>query len=220
MNYNLGPVHKLITIGTPHTGTQLAFDLLPGPSGDPNFCVRDALELSGEVSLLSATLTGGQVVDGAVGDLRATSLPNAAFPIAYIGATTGPTTTNLNGLDMKVLSASWTIYNGCGIQEGNPLARLLTNNPVGAWNQEFAGAPNDAIVPLTSQLSGESSALVFPGVIHSRGIEDLDFIGPSEVDSGSGIPDEVINLLNEQTTGSDFFPHSGSGGSGGSGSSS
>ncbi|HZR66983.1 MAG TPA: hypothetical protein VFA85_17725 [Terriglobales bacterium] len=68
------------------------------------------------------------------------------------------------------------------------------------------------IVPVSSQLGGTSSTLVFSnnagsgfGVIHSPGIELLNFLGPSEVDPASRIPDEVISLLNEQTNGPDFF---------------
>jgi hypothetical protein len=85
---------------------------------------------------------------------------------------------------------------------GDPLALLLT---AAGWNQESSGPPNDGIVPLTSQVNGTSSTLVFSGVIHSPGVESLDFNPPSEVDPASGIPDEVINLLNKPTNGPDFF---------------
>jgi len=213
-NYNLGPVHKLITIGTLHTGTQLAFDLLPGPAGDPNACVRNRLKGAGDVSLQSAVVNG-TTVNGAMEDMKATSLSGGTFPIAYIGATTAPP--NLAKLDSSLFSVSGFLYFYCGQLAGSPLALLLTNTPPGTWNQEFSGQPNDGIVPLVSQLNGTSSTLIFPGVIHSPGIEDLDFVGPSELDPASGIPDEIIKLLNEQINGADFF---GGGGSGGSGSSS
>jgi hypothetical protein len=42
------------------------------------------------------------------------------------------------------------------------------------------------------------------GVIHSPGIELLGFNPPSELDSSSGIPDAVVNLLNEAINGADF----------------
>ena len=42
------------------------------------------------------------------------------------------------------------------------------------------------------------------GIIHSPGIERLNFLGPSGLDAGSGVPDLVIDLLNEPITGSDF----------------
>jgi pimeloyl-ACP methyl ester carboxylesterase len=212
-NYNLGFIHKLITIGTPHTGTQLATNLLPNSTGDPNSCVRNALKDNGFVSLLTATVNGG-IVDGGVGDLQATSLPSGPFPIAYIAGSTIPSI-NLANLDAVPFSASGKLYNGCGAFQGSPLALLLTNTPSGTWNQEFSLLTNDAIVPVRSQVNGTSSELIFTGIIHSQGIEKLDFAGPSELDPASGIPDEVINLLNEQINGSDFFPQSGGGGGGG-----
>ncbi|HZR28358.1 MAG TPA: hypothetical protein VFA71_06225 [Terriglobales bacterium] len=200
-DYGLGSIHKLITIGTPHTGTQLAFDLLPGPTGDPNACVRNAINrFAGNPSFLTATVNG-ITVNGAVGDLRATSLPLGPFPIAYIAATT--TAANLSNLDASAFSASGFIHNYCGKLAGSPLAMLLTST---TWNQEFSGAANDGIVPLTSQVNGTTSTLIFSGIIHSPGIESLNFNPPTEVDSASGIPDEVINLLNEPINGADFFP--------------
>jgi len=41
-------------------------------------------------------------------------------------------------------------------------------------------------------------------VTHTSPIESLGFIGPSEIDPGSGIPDAVVGLLNEATNGPDF----------------
>ena len=109
-------------------------------------------------------------------------------------------------MDARLFSDSSVIHKFCS---GNPIADLLTSD---TWNGEFLGEPNDGIVPVSSQLGGTSSTLVFSnnagsgfGVIHSPGIELLNFLGPSEVDSVSGIPDEVINLLNEQINGPDFF---------------
>lgn len=41
------------------------------------------------------------------------------------------------------------------------------------------------------------------GVIHSPGIEALDFMGPSEVDSGL-VANQAVDLLDENKTGTDF----------------
>jgi hypothetical protein len=68
----------------------------------------------------------------------------------------------------------------------------------------FSGEPNDAIVPVSSQLNGTSSTLIVPSTIHSGGIENLDFLGPTELETSSGIPDMIVNLLNEATSCSDF----------------
>jgi hypothetical protein len=129
-------------------------------------------------------------------------LRRRSFPIAYIAASTLPA--NLSKLDSS-FSASAAIYNVCWTGLSNPLAFLLTPN---AWNYEFSpngSVLNDGIVPVPSQLAGTSSTLIFPGVIHSPGFESLNFSPPSEVTPASGIPDEVINLLNEPTNGPDFF---------------
>jgi hypothetical protein len=76
------------------------------------------------------------------------------------------------------------------------------------WNNVFSGA-NDAIVPVSSQLNGIASNTgpggnTFTGVIHTSAIELLGFVGPSELDSASLIPDAVVGLLNEATNGPDF----------------
>jgi|HubBroStandDraft_5_1064220.scaffolds.fasta_scaffold1052258_1 hypothetical protein len=76
------------------------------------------------------------------------------------------------------------------------------------WNTAvFNSELNDGIVPVASQLNDTSEIsglFAFPGVIHSPGIEALGFSGPSELDSASGIPDFVIDLLNESTNGAAF----------------
>jgi pimeloyl-ACP methyl ester carboxylesterase len=197
-DYSVGPVHKLITIGTPHNGTPLASALLPNQSGDPNNCVRRVLALAGKVSLLGAS-TGGGSVSGAVGDLRSPSLPTGLFPVGYIAATTS--SVNLAGLNATFPSWSASVFDICGLIFGNPLALDLT--PAG-WNAVFSGEPNDAIVPVSSQLNGTSSTLIVPSTIHSGGIENLDFLGPTELETSSGIPDMIVNLLNEATSCSDF----------------
>jgi hypothetical protein len=73
------------------------------------------------------------------------------------------------------------------------------------WNQVFGGLENDGIVTLASQLNGKSSTLVHSGVVHSPGLTALDFNPPTELDTGSGIPGDLINLLNEDIGGPDFF---------------
>ena len=178
-------------------GTPLATDLLPSGASDPNRCVRKFLEEANDVSLQTAAVSG-TTVNGAVGDLQLGVSGSQPFPIAYVAGST--TAANLSNLD-SYFSASATIYNVCGRIGRDPLALRLTPT---TWNQEFSGLANDGIVPQTSQLNGTSSTLTFTGVIHSPGVETLNFNPPSEVDTGSGIPDEVINLLNEATTGQIF----------------
>jgi hypothetical protein len=76
------------------------------------------------------------------------------------------------------------------------------------------GEANDGVVPLSSQLNATGSVLTsipggvsantFQGAIHSPGLEALDFSPPTEVSTASGVPDAVVNLLNEATNGPDF----------------
>jgi hypothetical protein len=51
------------------------------------------------------------------------------------------------------------------------------------------------------RLAGGGSPI--SGLLHSPGIENLDFLGPSELDSGVMAVD-TVDLLNEPKTGSDF----------------
>ena len=70
---------------------------------------------------------------------------------------------------------------------------------------------NDAIVNLTSEQAGGSSAgytgKIVPGVIHTPSLEALGFSGPAELDSASNISNAVIGLLNSPATASyGFYP--------------
>jgi hypothetical protein len=116
-NYGLGPIHKLITIGTPYEGSPVAGDLLPYGSGDPNACVRNVLANFSDVALQSATV-GGNVIDGAIADLVQPSLPTSQlFRTAYIAGST--TSLNLAQLDSS-LSRSQFLYATCGGLAGDP----------------------------------------------------------------------------------------------------
>jgi len=76
----------------------------------------------------------------------------------------------------------------------------------------FGAAPSeylsDAVVPLTSQLNGGFPSPNTPtlrGVMHSPGMTSLNFLRPTELDQNSGVPGQVMYLLNEPpSTGPDF----------------
>jgi hypothetical protein len=161
---------------------------------------------------------GGNSVNGAVGDFAAApaNLPaSQPFPMAVLAGTTNAA--SLQNID-STPSASQVLRLGCyygmaPLGNSSPLAYDLTPT---LWNDVFGGEANDGVVPLSSQLNarGSTGSNTFQGAIHSPGIEVLNFSPPSEVDPQSLIPDEVIYLLNETTTGPDFC--SGCGGGGGS----
>jgi hypothetical protein len=201
-NYTFGQglIHKLVTIGTPHFGTPLATQMLQ----DANSCVRHILD---ERFSFSSVSFGAFTVAGAVGDLSgdgngghlsealsALSGPSP-FPIAYIAAKMS--SSNLSVLDCDICHAG-EIRAYC-YHHGDPLAKSLTSS---GWPSVF-GQDSDAIVPLTSQLGG-GSGITLTGVIHSYGVRQLGFRGPSELDDESDIFPTITDLLNERSDGSDF----------------
>lgn len=198
--YGAGPINKLITIATPHLGTPVAGDLL----ASNNACVRNILNSDGDYALSSITFSG-QTTDGAVYDLEgsgtgsslSTALSNfkqtQPFKTAYIAGIA--TSANLEGLSCVLCDAE-VVRVTCS---GDPLATDLTATK---WTTIY-GQSNDTIVPLDSALNNLTGKQ-FSGVIHTAALETLDFDGPSVLDPASGISSEVINLLNEEPTGSDF----------------
>ena len=203
--YGLGPIDKLITIGTPHSGTPLASMFLPAAGNDPNGCVRGMLAHFDNAYSFQSVTIGGNTVSGAVGDLC--SAPNdlpatAPFKIAFLAGSTIP---NINLQGLGISGGGYAISTICGAIAHDPLGQALNQND---WNQAVfgIGVANDAIVPVSSQLNGFDSATTntFPGVIHSSGIERLGFNPPSELDPSSGIPTAVVDLLNEAPNGGDY----------------
>jgi hypothetical protein len=198
--FGAGPINKLITVATPHLGTPVAADML----ANNNSCVRNTLAGYGDIALQSVTFSGhtahGAVVDlvgdGFGGGLSAAlkSLkPVQPFPTAYIAGIA--TSANLNGLNCLLCNAEALRV----LCSGNPLAKSLTAKN---WPKIF-GQDNDTIVPLDSALNS-LTGLQYSGVIHTAGLETLDFNGPSVLDAAPNISSEVITLLNEAPTGNDF----------------
>jgi pimeloyl-ACP methyl ester carboxylesterase len=205
--FNMGSINKLITIGTPHLGTPIAAQLLQPASQ----CLRDFLANHKSIALQTVTIAGKDV-HGGVGDLQENSDAIGSFQVgtvlstAYIAGVVNAT--NLNGLDCS--SKIPALY--CHPQyiresacPNDPLAQDLRST---SWPNIFKHqandvVPNDAIVPVASQLNN-SSGLQFPGLIHSTGLEPLGFNGPAEADS-SAIANKVIDLLNEKVKGGSDF---------------
>lgn len=203
-NYNLGVVHKLITIGTPHQGSPLAAALLQSS----NACVRQIFAANGYYAFSSVTpLPGTTTINGAVGDLEPTS---SALSALHAGTPIIPTA--MIGAKLS----SWELVNAgnspagrylrlvCGTYAGDPLALALT--PSG-W-PGLLGA-SDSVVPLSSQFDGESSyaqSLPFsiPYAVHTSAMERFGFGPPGELDQASGIPSDVLQLLNTPVSNSVF----------------
>ena len=198
--FGAGPINKLITVATPHLGTPVAADMLT----NSNSCVRNTLAGYGDIALQLVTFSG-QTAHGAVFDLEgngfggglSTALKNLKavqpFPTAYIAGIA--TSANLNGLSCLFCNAEALRI----LCSGDPLATDLTAKN---WPKIF-GQDNDTIVPLDSALNN-LTGVQYSGVIHTAGLETLDFNGPSVLDAASNISGEVITLLNEAPTGGDF----------------
>ena len=199
-----GPIHKLITIGTPHLGTPLATQLLQ----PQNSCIRNVLAKKGNIAFNTVTFSPTTYAGG-VGDLQGDGF-GGGLSIALQNLRSSnvhPTPTaviagimnalNLSGLNCTLCVASYIAHH-C---KSDPLASNLT---AAKWPSVF-GQSSDAIVPRFSQLNRLSGIeFTSPGLVHSAGTEKLDFLGPNELEQGSGIPGRVIDLLNEAISGIDF----------------
>jgi pimeloyl-ACP methyl ester carboxylesterase len=190
-NYNLGDFHKLITIDTPHLGSEFATRLA---ASNP-YC-QFAFNSSGK-------LVGDGIRDlspGSAALLRqGTSLPTHA-----IGA--AATSQQATSAELR-----WSVL---GL--GDLCPSML---PVfGGFDGVFAGAENDLIVSISSQLAKGGAATSIPATTIDAAIHAVDdsvFIaGPdvlartvrkvsdktSVIGSSSPIPQKVIDLLNSWVT--------------------
>jgi hypothetical protein len=211
-SFGVGNVHKLVTIGTPHFGSPLAVQLL-NPS---NNCVRKLLAKEGNLAFSTVTIVGSSdPVNGAILDLQGDA-PGVPLSAALQALKTPPnpneaktaliaakmTTANLVGNGVTtgvgcVKCATAALWLACGVVGGDPLASSLT---VPAWPTIFSNPDgthdSDSVVSLSSQLARLATQSIFSGAIHSSGMEGLGFVGPAELDPGSGVPAFLINLLN------------------------
>jgi pimeloyl-ACP methyl ester carboxylesterase len=210
-NYGQGMVNKLITIGTPHLGSPLATDLLNGQ----NNCSAKILAGAGMPSFTSLTVNNA-TVSGAVADLQGvgdgtglsgpltsekqTTLP---FPLANIAAKS--TSANWVNVGKSLFSKSGFLHKWCS---SDPIAVALTPTD---WPSLFGNGDSDSVVPFTSQINGRTTGAGGPysGIIHSAGLESLDFSAPAELDAAGSLATEVVKLLNEAKSGQDFYIYGG-----------
>lgn len=208
-NYRLGPIHKLITIGTPHLGSPLAQQLLNGS----NNCVKGILSFKHRYAITSVQTSSGTPYSGGVGDLQAdvygTSLSNALAAIQHgsVMIPTGLIAANMSQAQLAAVdtdSHAKDIRLLCGQLARDPLAQALTSS---GWPTVLS-SESDAVVPANSQLAGSAQNTVFSlsAEVHSPGTEDLGFAGPSELDDTGIITPEVLQLLNTPVDQSAFKP--------------
>lgn len=211
-SFSIGEIHKLITIGSPHLGSPLAIDMLTDtPSSQSNACLRGIMALFGKYAFTDVVVNGA-TIPGGINDLKGDGVgtpdsessalqfvnenPNYSEPpTALVAGTMSPQNAGgLAGYWQRLLGSGLARY--CSGTTGEPLIHALAS---GNWSTVFNEKDSDAVVPLTSQSAG-GWAFTYPNAIHSSGVKDLGFAGPTELDVQSGIPAKVIDLLNTPTT--------------------
>jgi pimeloyl-ACP methyl ester carboxylesterase len=183
-NLHAGDIHKLITLDTPHAGSELADWLV-----DDN----DAATIRGEAAALALQEC---MVCGAVSDLRTTgaiirNMPAAPPPAhAIVGVGGGAALSDLGGFAAAARNV------------GGPTARLALAAGAGAdWivGNIFSGR-NDMIVSESSQRGGLSDAAVTVFEYDLRSGMALH----TTVTTEERISNEVVRLLNQPVGSSDF----------------
>lgn len=166
-NFGKGPIHKLITIGTPHLGSPLATQLLyagaPAPNNTDNSCVADSFSITGKFVLDSVTFKDGTTTHGGVGDLRddngqgvmssaLRNIQNSAetFPTAFISGTMS--LNNLNELD--ACSRARAEYRVCSGYSACSTALVDMKNA--CWNAGAAISLTCSNDPLAQRLTSEN----------------------------------------------------------------
>jgi len=217
--YGQGPIHKLITLATPHLGSPLAAKLLDVIN---NSCTRIWLaKLIPMYSFNTVTYSSGGSDNGAMMEIVGNgiavdnSLSSALRAISQPGphllpaALVGDYYSNWPSLDCTgILCTPARLKTACPT---DPLAQSFSS---AGWPANFGSTnnANDGIVGVTSQLNGASTSnLLFGGLAHGPSIVGnyrLAFTGPSILDAAPANPvaNQVITLLNTPVYQSPFAP--------------
>jgi probable HAF family extracellular repeat protein len=191
-SFGKGPVHKLITINTPHLGSPIA----RGLGMSENTCVRRVMAFDGRHAFKQVTLQDGRTLYGAIGDLS--DDPNN-IAISRLAGSTPIAMLTISGVyeAWAALDSSWTAWALRGICHGTPGITNLGASLTGTdWPALFGDEPNDGVVSQNSQQNGSSgSGYLFNGYLHSGGLSKLGFALPSVLDA-SAVAELVIGLLN------------------------
>jgi pimeloyl-ACP methyl ester carboxylesterase len=202
--FGQGNIHKLITIDTPHLGSQLAYDLLGFGQGDfhETGCLQQLLAKHNLFTIGTAVLPDGTTTAGASGDLQGDDATTPGILNDDLAALNGSSIhpipwapiegqyTNFSTLDsLSVFNMLNWIHLAC---LSDPLAGQLTST---GWPQLFHGEASDGIVSVKSQANGGSAVNLVTNEMHSPSTEELGFKGPSMLDAGV-VPNLVTLLLN------------------------
>jgi pimeloyl-ACP methyl ester carboxylesterase len=217
-NFGRGYFNRIVTLGTPHLGTDQASRMLDGN----NTCVRNFAAASGGYAIDTIQFLNSRSYYGAIHDqsggvgyllsdtlqnLSSSSLPSSSRPvIAYVAAHFGPFnfSPNIGSATLRFLCRN------------NVLAQWATYDN---WDLIFSHAENDAVVPVWSALNGTSSGsgpqyTLLQNVVHGPGTigfgtpldPHLGFAGFQLLDAQSSTPFLVVNLLNTPIIDPKFVP--------------
>jgi pimeloyl-ACP methyl ester carboxylesterase len=202
-NYMQGPIHKLITVGTPYAGSPFADALIretTAGSKDPHCYLSTLFSLA------------GLTIGGAVHDLSPQNVqqPLSDLPMHAIVGVAGLGITNATEGAFPYIELTFACPN------------FINSN--GATFNNFFGGPNDLIVPVTSQKSGYSAdpsatETITSSVSHAVIPVFLGF-GPAElgdpgasptssptVDEATYLAGRIQALINTPVTDPAFFLH-------------
>ena len=177
-----GDIHKLITLNTPHSGTQIANFILSNAWGAS--VARDILDYNGMYWECGA-VNDLQCNSTAIQSLNGASLNNHIIPCHAIQTESSVGAFNPRDADENALTI---IIARARLQSGEQFN-----------NQVFAYTPNDLIVPTNSQKGGLNDFSFIEGVKHSKSPENSSVISTLKM------------LLDENPSNSVYFDQNGNG---------
>ncbi len=198
-SFSRGQIHKLITVGTPHLGSQIPSEIIAQPA--PSL-VAQGLILSGRLALgpivvfKNGKTCNGQPCSGGFFDMQGNGVNRVGLSPA------------LNFLQDQTNAQVPTHQVAGKIDKTN----FYGSDPaagVSQWNTtHFAGQDSDAIVSLTSQLATMNidtakNGDVTPGLFHSSALSKaggffglpIGLKGSYELDPGGKLIQRLIDLL-------------------------
>lgn len=205
--FGKGRVHKLITISTPHLGSQVARHLVTTPAADA--CVGGLMQIGLQFALRSAHVPG-KTYSGAIADLRGddhTGDKSQAILRLQLPAPTPLTMARVGGyaesfsfLDFSPSAAFIRSLSAC---QRDPLAQALT---AAGWPAVFHHHLNDGMVSVPSQFNAlpPANGALSAGFVHSNGLNLLGIFGQNVLGPGA-VSDHVIFLLNTPRTDTGHF---------------
>jgi formylglycine-generating enzyme required for sulfatase activity/pimeloyl-ACP methyl ester carboxylesterase len=173
-------IRSLLTIDTPHWGSQFANWLTgssPGSRLDVLEPVAQFLGKIGEIGL-RAPAVHDLAVRGPANNILATGVIKESAPMHFV-ASRNPTGGVALGMEVALYVAAYLDGFRTTVERPFPLPPLVKGNPAALISAIFGGRQHDGIVALESQLGGMNfsspSVQIFNG-LHHAGIQEQDIV--------------------------------------------